>query len=243
MTTLSPIQFQSMALSAEDSYRARFAQELRRDLGDYVDDLTEPQLLRFVGVMLGEARSLGFRSAPEMQAFARPCVVYGALSHLDPLFEPMFYAPLPGPGARRRLSAAGVSEATREVLAAEFRRRTGAQLVADLAQHFLVGEHPAAGPRPVLEFHFHERAQRLRPGALEAHLALAGSEADALGLTDPDARRVHGDVAQLLGACFARDPLYPWAELAFSVEADDARRVDRLRAAMRRIASRVTQAG
>lgn len=238
MPTLSPLQFQSLGQSAEEGYRARVARELRRDLGDYVDDLTEPQLLRFVEVMLEEARGLGFRSETEMQAFARPCVVYGALSHLDPLFEPMFYASLPGPGARRCLSAAGVIQATREVLAAEFRHRTGAQLVTDLARVFLAHDHPPEGPRPALEFHFRERAQRLPPGALDAHLSLASREADALGLTDPRARQVHRDVAQLLGACFARDPLYPWAALAFSTPGGDTRRIDRLRAALRLIADK-----
>lgn len=236
MLNLSSHQYQALALGVDTRYQARLAAELRRDLGAYLDDLDDPQLGRFVHAMVLEARRLGFSTEHEIAVFARPCVVYGAYAHLDPLFEPLFYAALPGQGARRLITSAGISAATAEVLRSEFARRSGRQLILDLAAHYLGPEHPQPGARSALEAHFPERAARLAPGALAAHAALAASEADRLGLTTPLARQVHADVAQLLGASFARDPLYPWAQQAYGVEGDDARRTARLRAALRHIA-------
>ena len=233
---ISRSQFEALEQATEARYRVRLAQELRRDLGSYLDDLSEPELEAFAIGMLTEARGLGFTTESEIAAFARPCVVYGALSHRDPLFEPLFYAPLPGLGARRRLSAAGVSAATARVLKAEFARRSGTQLIIDLAKAFLTEGNPAPDPDAKLEKYFPERAARLPPGAIEAHAVLAVREADRLGLSDPEARRVHGGVSQLLGACFARDPLYPWAIAAFIGASTDARRISRLIAALRAIA-------
>ena len=212
--------------------------ELRRDLGEYVSDLSDAELATFVETMLGEARSLGFHTEAEIAAFARPCVCYGAFSHLDPIFEPIFYVSLPGCSARRRLSAKGVSLATERVLRLEFAKRSGVRLIADLADVFLTGNHPESGVLTPIEIHFPERFARLPPGALQAHLDLAAHEADKLRLSDPEARRVHGDVAQLLGACFARDPLYPWAIAAFSGANSDARRTSRLRTALKLIAAK-----
>jgi hypothetical protein len=237
MLRISQQQFDALSQATEAHYRGRLVTDLRRELGAYVSDLTDAELARFVEQLLHEARGLGFVTEGEIAAFARPCVVYGSLAHLDPLFEPMFYAALTGVGARRRLSAAGVSAATAEVLCAEFSRRSGTQLVADLAGVFLGGVHPVLEPAEALEF-FPERARRLPSGALEAHLIVSAREADRLNLTDPEARRIHRDVALLLGACFARDPLYPWAIAAFDAETTDMRRISRLRAALKLIASK-----
>jgi predicted house-cleaning noncanonical NTP pyrophosphatase (MazG superfamily) len=238
MLTISRSQYETLEHTAEARYRLRLAQALRRELGEYLEDLSEAELSSFVRVMVGEARSLGFVTEDDIAAFARPCVVYGAYCHRDPLFEPIFYAALPGRVARRPLSAAGISAATAQVLSAEFAKRSGTRLIVDLAAVFLVGDHPPPGPRTALETYFPERAERLPAGALEAHLALAAREADRLRLHDADARRVHRDVAQLLGACFAQDPLYPWAIAAFSGADDDRRRISRLRAALKVIAAR-----
>ena len=240
MLTISPRQFDSFAQVCELRYRSQLAHELRRDLGAYVVDLSDPELDQFAETLCDEARSLGFSTEYEIASFARPCVVYGALSHRDPLFEPMYYASLPGAGARRRLGPAALSAATAKVLQTEFARRSGTQLVADLAAVFLSGAHPEPGPYTAIELYFPERAARLAPGALEAHLALASVEADRLGLVDLQARHVHGDVAQLLGACFARDPLYPWAIAAFAGADSDTGRIARLRTALKVIARKAS---
>ena len=80
---------------------------------------------------------------------------------------------------------------------------------------------------------FPERDARLGPGQLATHLTLSEREADRLNLTDTAARCYHHAVALLLGAYFAADPLYPWAQAAIAHPSDDATRISRLRTAFK----------
>lgn len=222
---------------AEARFRARLSVVIRQRHGTYVDDLTDDELSVFVDAAASEARLLGLTSESELFAFVRPCVIYGALSHCDPLFEPIFCSKLPGvDGARRRRSPSGMNAALNEVLAAEFEHRSGRQLILDLARVFLDGTPPRLSPAETLTRFFPERASRLADGVLAAHLMVAAKEADRLGLEGPGARRVHAEVALLLGACFGRDPLYPWAMRAFRPDLDEQRQISRLRAGLTQIA-------
>ena len=54
---------------------------------------------------------------------------------------------------------------------------------------------------------------------------MSEAEATRMRLLDPQARLVHRDVALLLGARFASDPLYPWAQKAFDGLGDDGDKI------------------
>lgn len=216
----------------------RLAEWLRCERTAYVDDLSEQELLKLAEEIFEQSNTLGFVDEVSIQAMAAVASVFGAFAYADPLFEPIFYAALPRPGARLMHSPLGIWRGLADLLDLEFHRRSGTELIIALGDAFQGDFHPEFEPMELLCGHFPERAARLSKAQLDEHLQLSEAEASRLGLRDPQARRYHRDVGLLLGAHFAKDPLYPWAQAAFNSDRDDMAKVARLRTALRVIVRR-----
>lgn len=216
----------------------RLAEWLRCERTAYVDDLSEQELLTLSEEIIEQSSALGFVDEVSIRAMAAVASVFGAFAYADPLFEPIFYSALPRPGARLMHSPLGIWLGLADLLEIEFHRRSGTELIIALGNAFLGEFHPEFEPMELLRDHFPERAARLSKAQLDEHLQLSEAEALRLGLCDPRALRYYRDVGLLLGAHFAKDPLYPWAQAAFASGRDDMAKVARLRTALRVIVKR-----
>jgi hypothetical protein len=235
---ISSKQLEELGKSTRHRFEVELASWLRTERTAYVDDLTELQLAIVSAEICAECDGLRLIGEAATRAFAAAATVYGVFSHKDPIFEPVYYAPLPRAGARLLRPPAGIWASLAQVLETEFADRSGIKLILDL-EHVIIKEaHLESTPEEQMALFFPERDARLSPDQLAAHLRLSGGEADRLNLTDAAARRYHGAVALLLGAYFAADPLYPWAQAALNHPGDDATRISRLRTALKAIVRR-----
>jgi len=235
---ISSKQLEELGKSTRRQFEVELASWLRTERTAYVDDLTDPQLVIVAAEISAECDRLGLIGEVATRAFAAAATIYGVYSHKDPLFEPIYYAPLPLAGARLLRSPTGIWASLAQVLETEFAERSGIKLILDLDSAFSKDVHLKFMPKELMERFLPERNARLGPGQLEAHLTLSEAEADRLNLTDTAARRYHHAAALLLGAHFAADPIYPWAQVALDHPGDDATRISRLRTAFKVIVRR-----
>ncbi len=238
MLIISSKQFEELGKSTRRRFEAELASWLRTERTAYVDDLTDPQLAIVAAEISAECDQLGLIGKAATRAFAAAATVYGVYSHKDPLFEPIYYVPLPRAGARLLRPPAGIWASLAQVLETEFTKRSGIKLILDLDSAFGKEAHLKFTPEELMARFFPERDARLAPWQLAAHLTLSEAEADRLNLTDTAARRYHRDVALLLGAYFSADPIYPWAQAALDHPGDDASRISRLHTAFKVIVRR-----
>ena len=237
---ISPEAFDELGKAARRRFEDELASWLRTERTAYVDDLTDPQLAVVAAEICGECDRLGLIGEAATRAFGAAATVYGVYSHKDPLFTSIYYAALPRAGAQLLRTPPGIWSSLAEVLETEFAERSGIDLMLDLDKEFLEGKPPNLPAKELVAKFFPERDARLSPGQLDSHLALSAGEADRLNLTDTSARRFHRDVALLLGAYFAVDPLYPWAQTALDHSSDDATRISRLRTTLKVIVRRAS---
>lgn len=228
MLIISSKQLEELGKSCRRRFEAELASWLRTERTAYVDDLTDPQLAIVAAEICAECDRLGLIGEAATRAFAAAATVYGVYSHRDPLFEPIYYVPLPRAGARLLRPPAGIWASLAQVLEMEFSKRSGIKLILDLDSAFHKEAHLKFTPEELMARFFPERNARLGSGQLAAHLTLAEGEANRLNLTDTAARCYHHAVALLLGAYFAADPIYPWAQTALDHPSDDAMRISRL---------------
>lgn len=242
MLRFSKQQFESFDAASRGVFERHLVLWLRQERSAYVDDLRDEELDLAVRFCVAECDRLRLMGEDATQAFAAAATVYGTLSARDPLFYHLYYSGLPRAGACLVHSPATIWSRLAWTLEAEFSARSGVELIADLARAFPGPEHAEMSPEELLQKHFPERLARLEPGMLEAHLRLSEQEADKHGLSGAPARLFHRNVALLLGAHFASDPLYPWAAQAFAAEADETRKIARLNAALHAIARHTAEA-
>ena len=238
MLTISSKQFEELGKSTRRRFEGELASWLRTERTAYVDDLTDSQLAVVATEICAECDRLGLIGEAATRAFAAAATVYGVYSHKDPLFEQIYYVPLPRAGARLLRSPAGIWASLAQVLEAEFAKRSGIELILHLDSVFREEMHLKLPAKDLMIGLFPERAARLNARQLADHLALSVQEANRLNLTDTAARYYFRDVALLLGSHFAADPLYPWAQAAFDHPGDDATRISRLRTAFKVIVRR-----
>lgn len=238
MLVISSKQREELGKSTRHRFEVKLASWLRTERTAYVDDLTDSELAIVVAKICAECDQLGLIGEEATRAFAAAATVYGVYSHKDPLFEPIYYVPLPRAGARLLRPPAGIWASLAQVLEAEFSERSGIRLILDLESASHKEAQLKFTPEERMALFFPERNARLDSGRLTAHLAISEREADRLRLTDTTARRYHRDVALLLGAYFSTDPIYPWAQVALDHPSDDASRISRLRTAIKVIVQR-----
>jgi len=238
MLIISSKQLEELGKSTRRRFEGELASWLRTERTAYVDDLTDPQLAIVAAEICAECDRLGLIGEAATRAFAAAATVYGVYSHKDPLFEPIYYVPLPRAGARLLRSPAGIWASLAQVLEVEFAERSGIRLILHLDSVFREELHLNLPAKELMARFFPERDARLSAGQLAAHLTLSVKEANRLNLTDTAARYYFRDVALLLGAHFAADPIYPWAQAALDHPGDDATRISRLRTAFKVIIRR-----
>ncbi len=238
MLIISSKQFEELGWVTRRRFEGELASWLRTERTAYVDDLTDPQLAIVAAEICAECDRLGLIGVAATRAFAAATTVYGVYSHKDPLYEPIYYVPLPRAGARLLRPPAGIWASLAQVLEKEFTERSGINLILDLDSAFREEVRLDLSAKELMARFFPERDARLGPGQLAAHLTLSEGEANRLNLTDTAARHYHRNVALLLGAYFAADPIYPWAQAALDHPGDDATRISRLRTAFKVIVRR-----
>jgi len=238
MLIISSKQFEELGKSTRRRFEVELASWLRTERTAYVDDLTDPQLAIVAAEISAECDQLGLIGEAATRAFAAAATVYGVYSHKDPLFEPIYYVPLPRVGARLLRPPTGIWASLAQVLEVEFAERSGINLILDLDSAFREEVHLNLSAEELMARFLSERDARLGPGQLAAHLTLSEGEANRLNLTDTTARHFHRNVSLLLGAYFAADPIYPWAQAALEHPSDDVTRISRLRTAFKVIVRR-----
>lgn len=238
MLTISSNHLKWLDKSTRHHFEVELAGWLRSERTAYVDDLTDPQLACVVAEICAECDRLGLIGEAATRAFAAAATVYGVYSHKDPLFESIYYVPLPRGGARLLRTPAGIWSSLANVLEVEFVKRSGISLVLHIDSVFNEEIHLKLPAKDLMAELFPERESRLSTEQLAAHLTLSAEEANRLDLTDTQARYYFRDVALLLGAHFASDPIYPWAQTALNHPGDDATRISRLRTAFKVIVRR-----
>lgn len=238
MLIISPKQLEELGKSTRRRFEGDLASWLRIERTAYVDDLTDPQLAIVAAEICAECDRLGLIGEAATRAFAAAATIYGVYSHKDPLFESIYYVPLPRACARLLRSPAEIWASLSQVLEMEFSKRSGIKLILDLDSAFHQEAYLKLAPKDLMARFFPERYARLSPEQLAAHLTLSEAEASRLNLTDTAVRRYHRNVTLLLGAYFAADPVYPWAQTALDHPSDDVTRISRLRTALKVIVRR-----
>lgn len=249
MLSIRPESISILSSNVEKRFRDRISTFVMDEHSEHLEDLNHEEQESFIDAMFSEGHKFACQTDTEFMMFSAPCAVFGALSHYDPVFQPIYYSSLNWSTACIRRPPEVMVDKLAEILNIEFADYSGVELMLTMGKCI----YDASGQIRLLTSGedleafcnqvFPSRYARLSQRRLNLHFSRSFELATNFGLESESGIFFYQQIAFVLGTEFGRDPLYPWANSALCIDAPEVERLTQLSTALIKIINSTNQQG